>query len=438
MVGHRVPVVPAQRPRHHQRRFSGNINACLRVHLRPAIRAHAGRPVERDVWLGRNELARRAVEHVEIAVLGRLHQHLPTAPVDFHFGQHDVLRGGVIPGFARRGLVVPDIFAGIGADRDDARQIEIVAFAAPVGAGAAIGAVPRGSVADTEIEQVELGIVGHRVPHRAAAADAVLARQRVAAPGLGCGLQIVGRVIALVAGHGIEAPQLLTIRRVIGGDIAAHAELGAAIADQHLAIDHTWRAGDGVALVLVDGNFLPRHRAAIAVERDQPPVERAEEELVAPCRQPAIDHVAAGLDPGFAGYLRIVAPQRFARRGVIGEDLAPGGGDIELAIHHQRRGFLPARGVHVGEPGEPQIAHAVSVDLVERGEALFGIGSAMRDPVGRVRACIDQPHRVDAARGHFVCPRTATAQHRRHAQRGRSRPNHPSHLSLPGDICVAQ
>ena len=349
-----------------------------------------------------------------------------------------MLCGGVVPSLARRGLVVPDIFARIGADRDDARQVEIVAFAAPVGAGAAIGAVPRGSVADAEIEQVELGIVGHRIPHRTAAADAVLARQRVAAPGLGRRLQIVGRVIALIAGHGVEAPQLFAIRRVIGSDIAAHAELGAAIADQHLAIDHARRAGDGVALVLVDRNFLPRHRAGIAIERDQPPVERAEEQVLAPCRQPAIDHVAAGFHSGFAGHLRIVAPQRFARRGVIGEDLAPRGGDIELAIHHQRRGFLPARGVHVGEPGEPQIAHAVSVDLVERGEALFGIGSAMRDPVGRVRARIDQPHRVDAARGHFVRPRTATAQHRRHAQRGRSRPNHPSHLSLPGDICVAQ
>ena len=151
MVRHRVPVVPAQRPGHHQRGLAGDVDPRFGIHLRAAILAHPGRPVERNIGLGRNELTRRAVEHLEIAVLGRLHQHLPAAPVDFHVGQHDVLRGGVVPRLARRGLVVPDIFARIGADRDDAREVEIVAFAAPVGAGAAIGAVPRGSVADSEI-----------------------------------------------------------------------------------------------------------------------------------------------------------------------------------------------------------------------------------------------------------------------------------------------
>ena len=283
---HRVPVVATQRARHHQRGLAGLVDAGLGVLDRATrLRIDPGGPVDADIGLGADELARLAVDHIEEAVLGRLHQHLARLPVDLHVGQHDVLRGGVIPRLARRGLVVPDIFAGRRPDRDDAGEVEVIALARPVLAGAAIGAVPRAPVADPDIEQAKIRVIGHRIPHRAAAADRVIGAQHVHVPGFGGLLEIGGCVFALPSlWHRVELPQLLAAIGIIGGDKAAHAEFGPAIADDHLAIDHARRAGDGVALGLVDRDLLPRDLAGLAVQRDQAPVERAEEQLVAPCR----------------------------------------------------------------------------------------------------------------------------------------------------------
>ena len=431
VVSHGMPVVPAKRPRHDQRRFAGDVDARFRVHLRPAVGAHPGRPVERDIGFGGNEFARGAIENVEIAVLRRLHQHLSIPPADLHVGQDNVLGRGEIPRFPRCRLIVPDIFPGIGPDGDDTGQIEVVAFAGAVGAGAAIGAVPRAAIANPDIEQIEIRIIGHGIPHGPAAADPVFARKRIAAPGgLSC-LQIFGRVIAIVARHSVKTPELVTVLRIIGRNIAAYAEFGAAIADQHLAIDHARGAGYGVAFGLIDGDLFPDDFAGIAIECDKPPVQRAEKKRVPPGGEPAIDHIAASLHAGFAGYLGIVAPQCLPGRGIEGEDLAPCAGDVEFAVHHQRGRFLPAGRIHVGKPGKAEPGDVFAVYLVERRKALFGICAAMRNPVRRIVGCIDQPHIVYAACRFFGRAHTASRQDARKPQRGQRRPTDPSHRSLP-------
>src|SRR3546814_11686429 len=60
----------------------------------------------------------------------------------------------------------------------------------------------------------------------------------------------------------------------------------------------------------------------------QPAVERADEQLVAPDRDAAVDDVAAGADRALAGDLRIEGPQLLAGRGVPRVDLRPGVADI--------------------------------------------------------------------------------------------------------------
>ena len=79
----------------------------------------SGRPVHVDVIVAGDEFAIGSVDHVKETILGRLHQHLPQAAVDLDISEHDVLGGSVVPGLARRGLEVPDIFAGVGTQRDD-------------------------------------------------------------------------------------------------------------------------------------------------------------------------------------------------------------------------------------------------------------------------------------------------------------------------------
>jgi hypothetical protein len=125
--------------------------------------------------------------------------------------------------------------------------------------------VPRGAVARADVEQIELGIVGHRVPDGAAAS----AFPPLSRPGSG-GLFQDRRFERLrrIARYGVKAPAELAAVGVIGRDVAAHAELGAAVADQHFAFDDARCTGDRVRLALIDRDYGPYRLAAGSVERD--------------------------------------------------------------------------------------------------------------------------------------------------------------------------
>src|SRR5262249_58916525 len=104
--------------------------------------------------------------------------HLARSAVDIDVGEDHRLGGGVVPVVAGRFLVVPDIFAGVGVQRDQRGEIEIVA----AGRAARV-AGPGRAVARAYIDHVQFGIEGHGVPGGAAAAvDPVFAG---GIPGLG-------------------------------------------------------------------------------------------------------------------------------------------------------------------------------------------------------------------------------------------------------------
>ena len=249
MERHRVPAMPAARAGRADERLPGAIVTRFRVHDRPPRRhVDAAGPVLRHIVVGADQFPGGAVEYVEEPVLRGLHQNLALAPLDLEVRQHDVLGGGEVPGVRRRRLIMPYVLAAVGADRDYRREIEVVPAARR-----AIGLVPWAAVAGADVKQVELRVVGHRVPHRAAAA--VL--PEFAVPGSARLGEILGLGIVLVrrTGHREEAPELLAVVGVIGSDVATYAELGAAVADDHLAIDHPWCSGDGIGLVLVNGDL---------------------------------------------------------------------------------------------------------------------------------------------------------------------------------------
>ena len=159
---HRVPVVRAVRAGD---RVIGFVAARRRYLDRPSIGAVAGRPVHVDEILCRDELAVGAVDHEEEAVLRRVQDDLARRAVDIDVGKDHRLGRGVVPVIARRLLIMPDIFAGVGVQRDDRGEIEVVA------AGRAADlAIPRRAVAGADIDHVEVRIVGDGVPWRAAAA----------------------------------------------------------------------------------------------------------------------------------------------------------------------------------------------------------------------------------------------------------------------------
>ena len=88
----------------------------------------------------------------------------------------------------------------------------------------------------------------------------------------------IAAVLLRRARRGIEAPDLLAGGLIIGGDIAARAEIRPALADDHLAVEHARRAGDGLHR-LVSGTVCdaPEQLAGLGVERDQPAVQRGGE-----------------------------------------------------------------------------------------------------------------------------------------------------------------
>ena len=198
-----------------------------------------------------------------------------------------MLRRRVVPRLARRRLVVPHVFAGVRLQRDDRREIEIVAAAR-----AAQPLIPRGAIADADVEQVEFGVVGERVPHRAAAAEL----PPFAGPRLRRAFHRRRfEPLRGIAGDGVEAPRQLAGGGLVGGHVAAHAVLAAAVADDDLALHDARRAGDGVVLRLIDGDRLPQHLAALGVERGEPSVERPDVDAAVVQGDAPIDDVAARL-----------------------------------------------------------------------------------------------------------------------------------------------
>ncbi len=204
------------------------------------------------------------VEHVEEAVLRRLHHHVALlCRRSSRSAVDDLIGVVVIPALVRRGLVVPGVFAGIELQRDDRREIQVIAAA-----GRADFRRPRRAVAGADVDEVGLRVVDDGIPRCAAAARL----PPLAVPGLRGRFHLrVLEAFGRIAGHDEPAPVELAGLGVVGRQVATLLEFGAALADQHLALGDARRAGDGVRLARLDGADVPHHLAGGRIERDQPP-----------------------------------------------------------------------------------------------------------------------------------------------------------------------
>src|SRR5690606_21849062 len=161
--------------------------------------------------------------------------------------------------------------AGIDVEREYRRQIQVVAAA-----GAPDPLVPRRAVTGADVEQPRVRVVRERIPGRAAAAH----RPPLAVPSPRRRLErrVLERLLR-VSGNRIETPHELAGLRVVRRDEAAHAELGAAVADHDLAVDDARRAGDRVRLVDRRRLHVPDRLPGLRVERDEAAVDDAHEDL---------------------------------------------------------------------------------------------------------------------------------------------------------------
>ncbi len=414
-VGHRLPVVGATGAGDLHEGLAGRPVARFRDLDRAAVGVQALGPVHDRIVLALDELPGLAVQHVEEAVLGRVQQGLAHLPVDLHVGQDDRLGRGVVPAVAGRFLEVPDVFAGLRLQGHDRAEEQVVAAA-----GAAHLGVPGRAVAAADVEQVEVRIIGHAVPRRAAAAVV----PPVAMPGgIGDlhGLVRSGAVVVLLAGDHVELPLLLAGLGVVAGHEAAGAELRAAVADDHNPLDHARGARDRKTGGLGEGLGRPDLLAGLGVERDQAAVERADIDLVLPDGHAPVHRAAAGVDLPGAG-VRIEAPQVLAGARVERPHLGEVGRDVDHPVMDDR-GRLEALAVaEVEVPGQAQVLDGRGVDLVEGAEALLAVVAPVPEPLAR-RGASDHLA-VDA----LVAGDEGQS---RHGQGGRPRPLGQSHDRRP-------
>ena len=201
-----------------------------------------------------------------------------------------------------------------------------------------------------------------------------------------------------VTGYGVEAPCFLPSLGIIGRDIPTHTELGATVADQHLALDDAWRAGDRVALAAIkDGIDTPHRLAGGGVQGDQPTVEAADVDLAIPHRHAPIDRAAAALTEVLRRHLRVVFPQHGASGGIQGVDHAEGAGGVHHAVDHDRRGLDTEIQFQLGGPGQAELADVAGVDLIQRAIALFVVGATMAHPVAWLAISMDQALRINSS-----------------------------------------
>ena len=321
---HGVPVVRAERTGDAFPRLV--LRARARRLDRPAVGVIAFGPRHLDEVLRRKETAVSPVDDVEESILGRVQQHLAQLSVDDKVGKDDVLRRRVVPTVAGRLLVMPDIFAGVRVQRDDRSEIEIVAAAR-----AAFVPVPRAPVAGADIHQVQLRIERHGIPHRAAAAGNPVLAGRIPGPGGPFHGNILIR-LRRIARDREPAPFPFPRVRVVGRDVTAHAVFGAAIADHHVAVVDARRSGDGVGLRAIDDRvLLPHPGARRRIDRHEPPVIRADEDLSLIERDAAVHDIAAAFVGVVARHLGVVGPDRLAGFRIERVHDAPGRGHIHHA-----------------------------------------------------------------------------------------------------------
>ena len=226
-------------------------------------------------------------------------------------------------------------------------------------------------------------IVGHPVPGTAAAGHAPVL---LGVPGLERGLQpraILRR--PRVVRRDVEAPGQLAGLCVVGRDEATRAEIGPAVADDHLAIGDARRAGDAVGRAMVGGVCRPYLAAAGGVQRNQAAVERADIDLVAPERDAAVHRLAARLPQPIVLHAGIERPQLAPARGVEREHPAPGRGDKEASVRHQRRRLDAGTDASSSAcQGQPQLEDTLPRSIWrQRRIMLLAVGAAGGEPGAR-------------------------------------------------------
>ena len=385
IIGGGIPVARACRGREDEARAVPEIGA-VRRHLRHAVFVEPLGPVGPHQRIDAQRLAGFAVQHEEIAVLGRVEDDRADLSIHLHLRQHHRLGGGEVPAVAGRFLIMPLHSAALGIQRDDRGEIEVGAALGRAGCDR-IGA----AIADPDIHGAELGIIVDRIPDGAAAADIPTA---FGVPGLERGVErlVLLRPLRRIMRDGVEAPRLRAVGDAIGGDVSARVIFRAGIAENDEVAGHFRRARAGIAAAVIDHRVdLPDDLPALRVERVEHAVERTDHHLVLGERDAAIGLITARGPVRLHVHLRLEGPERLAGRGVERIDAAEIAAGVHHPVDHHRRRFLHAVGVEVVGPGQAEPGGIALVDIGQAGmmaapDVAAGIGPVVTSAAAAVRS----------------------------------------------------
>ncbi len=153
------------RPRKNEFRFI-KILGLLCLYGSPGLRVNMTCPVDRRIGLRGNKFPRPAIEHIEKAVFGGLHDYLSLDTRYLQIRKDHLLGRGKVPVIPRCGLVVPHQSTRFRIDGKNRRKVQIIS---PAGT-AQLARIRRG-VSGTDVEKTKLCVVDHGIPHCPAEPD---------------------------------------------------------------------------------------------------------------------------------------------------------------------------------------------------------------------------------------------------------------------------
>ncbi len=247
-----------------------------------------------------------------MTVARRLRDEFARTAVDLAVEHHRRLCRIPVVRIVRRRLEIPDHLPGVGVERHDRRGEEIVA-------GPVLVRDHRLRIAGRDEDQVQLGIVGDRLPRHAAAVPRhLLVRPRFRPR------------IAFLLRDDVPPPLQLAGFRIARVEIAGDVEVVAADADDDVILDDHRRDRPVIELIQIGDRLVPALGAVLDVQADEIVVGRFEIQPVAQDGDAAIGEMIAArrlpeVVPDLAARPRIDRP-RVIRRG-----------EVEHAVDLQRR-----------------------------------------------------------------------------------------------------
>ena len=263
---------------------------------------------------------------------------------------------------------MPDDLAGLRAQREHGRSVEVVARPGL--------RRPWRRIADTPIGQVKLGIIGTGDPARSAAG----------LPGIAV---LRPRLIALLAARRdcVSPPQLLAGLRVPPVDETANAEFGSRHSRKEHAVRHQRRHRHRIAFLPFGGLRFPKLLAGLGVIGNHMGVERRAKHLAVVERGSLIGDTAAHHTRRLRWPIERLLPELLSRADVDGDGVFCIG-DVHDAVVDERLALLPPI---IGEAQAPDRHKAFDVglvDLLERAIALLAVAHSIGQHVAGILAVV--------------------------------------------------